>query len=175
MFLEPVKDQLTRHSRRAPRREDPLAAIRRERGPAPQVVAGLSGREVHDTLRLLQVDEDDLQSGAQIAAVDDFLTRRTTSPRPSRPRLLRTHCKGVRTASPLPRIEVNVECSHPERAYYTGSTGFRDYYMQKLVGRCGTLDVEDATVDHLVKEGKGRPGEAVRHRGKPRRFPHRTP
>ncbi|KAH9053329.1 alpha/beta-hydrolase [Lactarius vividus] len=43
---------------------------------------------------------------------------------------------------------------------YTGSTGFGDYYVQKLVGRCGTLDVEDvkATVDHLVKEGKGEHG-----------------
>ncbi|KAH9036678.1 alpha/beta-hydrolase [Lactarius hengduanensis] len=43
---------------------------------------------------------------------------------------------------------------------YTGSTGFGDHYVQKLVGRCGTLDVEDvkATVDHLVKEGKGEHG-----------------
>ncbi|KAH9037980.1 alpha/beta-hydrolase [Lactarius deliciosus] len=43
---------------------------------------------------------------------------------------------------------------------YIGSTGFGDYYVQKLVGRCGTLDVEDvkATVDHLVKEGKGEHG-----------------
>ncbi|KAH8979813.1 alpha/beta-hydrolase [Lactarius hatsudake] len=43
---------------------------------------------------------------------------------------------------------------------YTGSTGFGDYYVQKLIGRCGTLDVEDvkATVDHLVKEGKGEHG-----------------
>lgn len=32
--------------------------------------------------------------------------------------------------------------------------------MQALVGRCGTLDVEDvkASVDHLVKEGKGEHG-----------------
>jgi len=32
--------------------------------------------------------------------------------------------------------------------------------VQKLVGRCGTLDVEDvkASVDHLVKEGKGEHG-----------------
>ncbi|KAH9170047.1 Alpha/Beta hydrolase protein [Lactarius sanguifluus] len=43
---------------------------------------------------------------------------------------------------------------------YTGSTGFGDCYVQKLVGRCGTLDVEDvkATVDHLVKEGRGEHG-----------------
>ncbi|KAF8266323.1 hypothetical protein EI94DRAFT_1701818 [Lactarius quietus] len=39
---------------------------------------------------------------------------------------------------------------------YTGSTGFRDFYVYALVGRCCTLDVEDvkASVDHLVKEGK---------------------
>jgi len=43
---------------------------------------------------------------------------------------------------------------------YTGSTGFGEFYVQKLVGHCGTLDVEDvkATVDHLVKEGKGEYG-----------------
>jgi hypothetical protein len=43
---------------------------------------------------------------------------------------------------------------------YTGSTGFGDFYVQKLIGKCGTLDVEDvkATVDHLVKEGKGEYG-----------------
>ncbi|KAI9449663.1 alpha/beta-hydrolase [Lactarius psammicola] len=43
---------------------------------------------------------------------------------------------------------------------YTGSTGFGDFYVQKLVGRCGTLDVEDvkASVDYLVKEGKGEHG-----------------
>ena len=64
MILEPAKDELIRHCRRAPRREDPLTAIRRERGPAPQVVAGLGGREAHDSLGLLEVDENDLQSGA---------------------------------------------------------------------------------------------------------------
>ena len=64
MLLEPAEDELIRHSRRAPRGENPLAAIRRERGPAPQVVAGLGGREAYDALGLLQVDEDDLQSGA---------------------------------------------------------------------------------------------------------------
>lgn len=43
---------------------------------------------------------------------------------------------------------------------YTGSTGFGEFYVQKLVGKCGTLDVEDvkATVDHLVREGKGEYG-----------------
>lgn len=43
---------------------------------------------------------------------------------------------------------------------YTGSTGFGEFYVQKLIGKCGTLDVEDvkATVDHLVKEGKGEYG-----------------
>jgi dipeptidyl aminopeptidase/acylaminoacyl peptidase len=43
---------------------------------------------------------------------------------------------------------------------YTGSTGFGDFYVQKLIGKCGTLDVEDvkATVDLLVKEGKGEYG-----------------
>ena len=43
---------------------------------------------------------------------------------------------------------------------YTGSTGFGDYYVQALIGKCGTLDVEDvkASVDHLVKEGKGEHG-----------------
>lgn len=43
---------------------------------------------------------------------------------------------------------------------YTGSTGFGDFYVQALVGKCGTLDVEDvkASIDHLVKEGKGEHG-----------------
>ncbi|KAI0247998.1 alpha/beta-hydrolase [Lactifluus subvellereus] len=43
---------------------------------------------------------------------------------------------------------------------YTGSTGFGDFYVQELIGKCGTLDVQDvkATVDHLVKEGKGEYG-----------------
>lgn len=43
---------------------------------------------------------------------------------------------------------------------YTGSTGFGDFYVQKLIGKCGSLDVEDvkATVDLLVKEGKGEHG-----------------
>lgn len=43
---------------------------------------------------------------------------------------------------------------------YTGSTGFGDFYVQKLIGKCGTLDVEDvkATVDLLVREGKGEYG-----------------
>jgi hypothetical protein len=43
---------------------------------------------------------------------------------------------------------------------YTGSTGFGDFYVQDLIGKCGTLDVEDvkACVDHLVKEGKGEYG-----------------
>jgi prolyl oligopeptidase family protein len=43
---------------------------------------------------------------------------------------------------------------------YTGSTGFGDFYVQKLIGKCGTLDVEDvkATVDLLVREGKGEHG-----------------
>lgn len=43
---------------------------------------------------------------------------------------------------------------------YTGSTGFGEFYVHELIGKCGTLDVEDvkATVDHLVKEGKGECG-----------------
>ncbi|KAI9511046.1 alpha/beta-hydrolase [Russula earlei] len=43
---------------------------------------------------------------------------------------------------------------------YTGSTGFGDIYVQELIGKCGSLDVEDvkATVDHLVREGKGEHG-----------------
>jgi hypothetical protein len=43
---------------------------------------------------------------------------------------------------------------------YTGSTGFGDFYVQELIGRCGTLDVQDvkACVDRLVKEGKGEHG-----------------
>ena len=43
---------------------------------------------------------------------------------------------------------------------YTGSTGFGDFYVQTLIGQCGTLDVEDvkASVDYLVKEGKGEHG-----------------
>lgn len=43
---------------------------------------------------------------------------------------------------------------------YTGSTGFGDFYVQELIGKCGTLDVQDvkACVDHLVKEGKGEHG-----------------
>ncbi len=43
---------------------------------------------------------------------------------------------------------------------YTGSTGFGDFYVQKLIGKCGTLDVEDvkATVDLLLREGKGEHG-----------------
>jgi len=43
---------------------------------------------------------------------------------------------------------------------YTGSTGFGDFYIQELIGKCGTLDVEDvkACVDHLVGEGKGEHG-----------------
>jgi hypothetical protein len=43
---------------------------------------------------------------------------------------------------------------------YTGSTGFGDIYVQELIGKCGTLDVQDvkACVDHLVKEGKGEHG-----------------
>lgn len=43
---------------------------------------------------------------------------------------------------------------------YTGSTGFGEFYVHKLLGKCGTLDVEDvkATVDRLVKEGKGEYG-----------------
>ena len=43
---------------------------------------------------------------------------------------------------------------------YTGSIGFGEFYVQKLIGKCGTLDVEDvkATVDHLVNGGKGEYG-----------------
>src|SRR5579863_10326362 len=43
---------------------------------------------------------------------------------------------------------------------YTGSTGFGDFYVQELIGKCGTLDVQDvkASVYHLVREGKGEYG-----------------
>lgn len=43
---------------------------------------------------------------------------------------------------------------------YTGSTGFGDFYIQELIGKCGTLDVQDvkACVDHLVGEGKAEHG-----------------
>ena len=43
---------------------------------------------------------------------------------------------------------------------YTGSIGFGEFYVQALIGQCGTLDVEDvkASVDYLVKEGKGEHG-----------------
>jgi len=43
---------------------------------------------------------------------------------------------------------------------YTGSTGFGEFYVRELIGKCGTLDVEDvkASVDYLVKEGKGEYG-----------------
>jgi len=43
---------------------------------------------------------------------------------------------------------------------YTGSIGFGESYVRELIGKCGTLDVEDvkATVDHLVREGKGEYG-----------------
>ncbi|KAI0041885.1 alpha/beta-hydrolase [Auriscalpium vulgare] len=39
---------------------------------------------------------------------------------------------------------------------YTGSVGWGDFYVKKLIGKCGTLDVEDvmATVNVLVKSGK---------------------
>ena len=38
---------------------------------------------------------------------------------------------------------------------YTGSLGFGDKYVQKLVGQIGTLDIADciATVEELVKRG----------------------
>ena len=74
VILEPAKDELIRHRRRTPRREDPLTAIRRERGPAPQVVAGLGRREAHDGLGLVEVDENDLQSGTLARAREQVRT-----------------------------------------------------------------------------------------------------
>ncbi|KAI0249481.1 hypothetical protein BJV78DRAFT_661677 [Lactifluus subvellereus] len=43
---------------------------------------------------------------------------------------------------------------------YAGSSGFGDFYVQELIGKCSTLDVQDvkAAVDHLVEEGKGEYG-----------------
>jgi acylaminoacyl-peptidase len=57
----------------------------------------------------------------------------------------------------------NGPCTHIDTLNfpnYTGSTGFGEFYVQKLIGKCGTLDVQDvkATVDLLVKEGKGEYG-----------------
>lgn len=38
---------------------------------------------------------------------------------------------------------------------YTGSLGFGETHIRKLLGQCGTLDVQDciASVEHLIKEG----------------------
>ncbi|KIM65541.1 hypothetical protein SCLCIDRAFT_22710 [Scleroderma citrinum Foug A] len=46
---------------------------------------------------------------------------------------------------------------------YTGSMGFGEKYIQKLLGKCGTLDVEDciATVKELIKQGISAEGRQV--------------
>jgi len=46
---------------------------------------------------------------------------------------------------------------------YTGSMGFGENYIQKLLGKCGTLDVEDciATVKELIKKGISVEGRQV--------------
>ena len=46
---------------------------------------------------------------------------------------------------------------------YTGSMGFGEKYIQKLIGRCGTLDVEDciASVNELIKLGISADGRQV--------------
>ena len=81
---------------------------------------------------------------------------RQLSPQPWR----HTRCRDVRTMSSsflgideLFTVTLNVP-------NYTGSTGFGEFYVHELIGKCGTLDVQDvkATVDHLVKEGKGEYG-----------------
>lgn len=43
---------------------------------------------------------------------------------------------------------------------YTGSTGHGDDFVQKLVGKCGTLDVDDvmASVKHLIEIGVAEEG-----------------
>ena len=43
---------------------------------------------------------------------------------------------------------------------YTGSVGFGDKYVRKLMGHIGSLDVEDciASVRHLVASGLARDG-----------------
>lgn len=43
---------------------------------------------------------------------------------------------------------------------FTGSLGHGDAFVQKLVGKCGTLDVEDvmASIKHLVKLGVAEEG-----------------
>ena len=46
---------------------------------------------------------------------------------------------------------------------YTGSMGFGEKYIQKLLGRCGTLDVEEciASVNELIKLGISAEGRQV--------------
>lgn len=46
---------------------------------------------------------------------------------------------------------------------YTGSMGFGEKYIQKLLGKCGTLDVADciATVEELIRLGLSQPGRQV--------------
>ena len=43
---------------------------------------------------------------------------------------------------------------------YTGSLGFGETYVRKLIGQAGTLDVDDciASVRHLIKIGKSERG-----------------
>ncbi|KAH7927981.1 alpha beta-hydrolase [Leucogyrophana mollusca] len=46
---------------------------------------------------------------------------------------------------------------------YTGSMGFGEKYVQKLLGQCGTLDLADcvATVNHLIELGISEPGRQL--------------
>lgn len=48
---------------------------------------------------------------------------------------------------------------------YTGSLGFGDFYVRKLLGRIGTLDVGDclASVKHLVRTGIAKEGEGMQY------------
>ena len=64
VFFEFSKGQFVRHSRCAPRSQDPLTPVRRERRPTPQVLAGFGRREPDHAFRYLQVDEDDLEPRA---------------------------------------------------------------------------------------------------------------
>jgi hypothetical protein len=53
------------------------------------------------------------------------------------------HCKDVRT-HPSESAKVDVENTVTLNVLnYTGSTGFGEFYVQALVGKCGMLDVED--------------------------------
>jgi acylaminoacyl-peptidase len=46
---------------------------------------------------------------------------------------------------------------------YTGSMGFGEKYIRKLLGHCGTMDVQDVveTVNELVRLGISEPGRQL--------------